>query len=443
MSVAIWTSRVKECSISDQTAAVSVELSGLFNLDINNPQVSSLQNDILDNYVDFEQEINSADLYDGDWPGFVELCKSYMQFCRDVDPQNMQGSFDLYAQVLTDLQAAFASGKGNVLEATVVKVGRIVVPLALQIDRSDNDPNMLRTSYMSTVLLKMFNTIRGEKIDRSVQADNYVSKKRIILYVATTLCRLYFRLDQPGSCANVFSNIHTANLQFSTYSKAQRVELRYWLGRFYLIKGQLKDAYSHLSWSFANCHPQSLRNKRLILTYLTPPSILLGIMPSHRMLQYYRLDEMYGPLVDAIKTADYGMYMNHLRHNEAWFLARNVCLLLRSRAYIPLFRMAIFRLWKIKGGTTSLSFEDIDAALKVSMRSDSQGGILVGQDPGLEQVENICISLISQGLIKANIFTRTGVLRLKPIGAFPRLTEFYRVGSFDGGLQGREKWMEG
>jgi nuclear mRNA export protein PCID2/THP1 len=441
MSVVLWTNKLKECSSWDHAASVSTGLSELFSADLNNPQVSSLQNDILDNQVNFEQEIESADLFDGDWPGFVELAKSYLRFCKDVDPEDTVGSFDLYAQLMANLQAAFASGKGNVLQDTVVKIGRIVVSLGLQIDRLSNDPNMLRTSYISSLLLKIFNTIRAEKIDRSVQADEILSKKNIILYVATTLCRLYFKLDQPGSCANVFSNIHTANIEFSRYRMAQKVEFRYWLGRFYLTKNQLKDAYRHLSWSFKNCLAGAVRNKRAILIHLTPPSMLLGIMPSAEMLQFYGLYDLYGPLILAIRKADYGGYMNHMRQNEAWFLSHKLYLLLRSRSLVPLFRMCLFRLWKIQGQPTTLSLEDIGIALKLSMANDKSGGVFVGGDADQQQIECVCISLISQGFIKANIFPRNRALRLKPAGAFPPLNELHKVGEYDDGLQGREKWM--
>lgn len=442
MSVVLWTNKLKECISLDSSEAISKQLRDLFNIDLNDPQVSSLQNDILDNQVDFEQEIELADLYEGEWPGFIELAKSYLRFCKDIDPEDSSLSFDLYAQLMADLQGAFASGKGNVLQETVVKVGKIVVSLSLEIDRMANDPNMLRTSYISSLLLRIFNTIRAEKTDRNAQGEGYITKKNIILYVATSLCRLYFRLEQPGSCANVFSNIHTANIEFSRYPMAQKVEFRYWLGRFYLTKNQLTDAYRHLSWSFSNCLTDAVKNRVAILIYLIPCAILLGILPSSEMLQFYGLDSIYGPLVYAIKRADYGIYMNHICQNEAWFLSHNLFLLLRWKSLVPLFRMCLFRLWKIQGNPSTLSFEDIAITLRLSMANYRNGGdLFVGDDADQQQIECICISLISQGYIKANIFTRNRVLRLKSEGAFPSFSELHRIGLYDEGLKGRERWM--
>lgn len=48
MSVELWVNQVHKFSLDIQNIETSRSFSQLFNLDIQNPQVSSLQNDILD-----------------------------------------------------------------------------------------------------------------------------------------------------------------------------------------------------------------------------------------------------------------------------------------------------------------------------------------------------------------------------------------------------------
>jgi hypothetical protein len=438
MSVELWTTRVKELTTKAADLQNALLLSELFNLDISNPQISSLQNDILDNdNKDFEQKIDHTNFYEGDWPGFVELTKSYLRFTRDVDPNDVVGSFDLYAQFLTDLQAAFSNMRGAVLVDTVVRSCRIIVGLSLTLDAMDSPLQMMRSSYISSLLLKIFNTIRAEKIDPLIAGPNPVTKKTAILYIASMLCRLYFKMAQPGSCANVFSNIHTANIKFGVYTRAQRVEYRYWLGRFYLYKCQLTNAYRHLNWSFRNCLASS-RNKRTILMYLIAPAMLLGKLPSRELLELYNLEHIYWPLVVALRGARYSAFMAHLENTD-WFYKNSLLVLLRSRSIIVLHRMALYKLWRISTSgsdkpVSTVAFNHFETAVKLS------GALIAANDD--QEIENIGVSLISQGYVKANIFTRNKVLRLKPVDPIPRMVSIHRIGQGDPEeLTGTEIWM--
>lgn len=383
--------------------------------------------------MNFEQEVESRDLYDGDWPGFVELCKSYLRFCRDVDPDDMMGSFDLFSQFYTDLATAFSNNRGAVLQTSVVVSGKIVTALALSLDSQDKDDiSMIRTSYISSLFLKVFNSIRGEK----VVEDDPLSKKAIILFVATILCRMYFKLKQPTSCANVFSNIHTANIKFSEYSMAHRVEYRYYLGRFYLLKNQLLQAHKHLNWSFDNCMNES-NNKVLILQYLIPCSMLLGRLPTRQLLELSGLNEVYGPLVKALKNANYTQFMNHLDREpyKQWFLNRCLYVLLRSRSPVLLYRMIVDKIYKLQGMDTTLKFEDIHRAILVA---DTTSDVDLRHDPDHQELENICITLISQGFVKANIFTRAKVLKLRNTDPIPLFSQVHNINSQ---LQPNERWL--
>lgn len=445
MSVQVWTSQIQDASLSSQDEETAKKFAALFTLNIDDPQVSSLQNDIWDNNnTSFETELEQRAIYDDEWPGFVELCKSYLKFCRDVDPNDLVGSFDLYAQFMTDLQTAFANSKGAILKFTVINVIKTVVSLSLILDSEEEKNDMLRVSYSSSLLLKFFNSIRGEKYDPT--STIMVTKKSIILFVATLLCRVYFKLGTPASCANVFSNIHTAKIKFSSYSRADRVEYRYYLGRFYLTKNQLGKAYCHLRWAFDNClMSNESGNKSLIFKYLVPPAMLLGELPSSQLLQVFNMEQIYGPLVYNMKTCNYTGFINHLDTPpfKQWFIQRGVYTILKSRSVLIFHRLAMYKLWKVNSQSPTLHLSSLQGALMVSMKDHPDSKLLSPQeDPDHQSLESICVSLISQGFVRANIFPRSKALRLRANEPFPIISKVHEISSQDGNqLTGHESWM--
>lgn len=449
MSVQVWTKEIQETTSGAPNEEAAEKLAALFTLNIDDPQVSSLQNDIWDNRVEFENLIEHMGLYDDEWPGFIELCKSYLRFCRDVDPNDLVGSYDLYAQFMTDLQTAFSNTKGAILKVTVVIVAKTVVSLSLLLDNEHNAAHeeMIRTSYASSLLLKLFNSIRGEKIDPALMAESQgtlLTKKSIILFVATLLCRVYFKLGTPSSCANVFSNIHTAKIKFSSYSRADKVEYRYYLGRFYLTKNQLGKAYRHLHWAFDNCLATS-SNKRLICQYLIPPAMLLGELPTQQLLQHFNLEQIYGPLVTCLRQCNYTGFMRHLETYpfKQWFLQRGIYALLKSRSMILFHRLTLYKLWKCKEKSSTIHLSNYQTSLMISMSEHPDSDALSPQnDQDHQNIESICISLISQGFVMAKIFPRNKALRLRVNDPFPMVSKVHNVSSQDSNLlAGHEAWM--
>lgn len=319
----------------------------------------------------------------------------------------------------TALSPAFGNFRGAVLQGTLKDTARIVIEMSQALDKRDG--TIVRTNYASTLLLKMFNTIRGEKLDPS--NPNALSKKSILLFMGNLLCRAYYTIKSHASCANVFSNVNSSNIKFSNYPKAQLVEYRYFLGRFHLDRGELVKAYSYLFWAFENALASS-SNKRLILKILVPASILLGRYPTLPLLQSYGLAELYWPLVTSAKSGNYGHFMQHLEGDyRPWFLKNRLHILLKNRSKIPLFRQVFYQAWIAVGRGDILHFKVLQKALELSMNGDPEGLFEKLNDEDYEITENISISLISQGFIKAKIFTRNQLIRLKPEGAFPPLPE--------------------
>ncbi|ODQ66346.1 hypothetical protein NADFUDRAFT_8752, partial [Nadsonia fulvescens var. elongata DSM 6958] len=371
--------------------------------------------------------VEQANLFDDEWPGFAELIKTYLRFTRDIDPYKpIINSFDLYLKFFTDLQTAFSNNRGAVLSPTIMSTCGVVIPMALKIDQKYSKSKMVRTSFISAVVLKIFNSIRGERADpsklASLDARRDTSKKGIIMYISTVLCRLYFRLGQPASCANVFSNIHTAKLRLSQFPKSQTVEYRYYLGRFYLYKCQFGKSFIHLSWAFDNCYTGS-NNKRLILKYLIPVSILLGRIPSQELLYHYNLHQPYLPLVNHLKSGNYRAFTQHVDIAfRDWFLERELLVMLKYRMSLLVYRSIIYKLLTLTGGQFNMKFDTIKAGLTAAGVLDDVPWKAEEDTAATDYfIENVCIALVDGGLVKANVFTRSRVLKFSPKDPIPNL----------------------
>lgn len=365
----------------------------------------------------------AKNLYDGDWNTLVELCISYLQFTKDADPNNTDSCYILIIHFFTALSPAFSNFRGTVLQGVLKNTARLVIDMSQVLDKRDG--TVVRTNYASTLLLKMFNTIRAEKLDPS--NPNALSKKSILLFIGNLLCRAYYTLSSHASCANVFSNVDSSNIKFSNYPKSQLVEYRYFLGRFHLDKGQLVKAHSYLAWAFENALPSS-PNKRLILKYLVPAAILLGKSPTLHLLQTYNLADAYWPLVVSVRTGNYAKFMQHLEGDfRPWFLKSRLLILLKMRSKIPLFRMIFYQAWVAVGKGDILPFKVLQRALELSTAGDPERIYSITNDAGFELTENISISLISQGFIKGKIFIRSELIKLKADGAFPSIAEVNKL----------------
>lgn len=425
MSVNAWLDYVEK-SFQLPQAETANTLANLFILDLKQPIVSSLQNDILDNGIDITKAVESKDLHDGDWNTFVELCIMYLQFTRDVDPNNIDSYYITLIQFFTALSPAFSNFRGSVLQIVLKNSASVIMDISKTLDKRDSCLN--RTNYASTLLLKMFNSIRGEKMDPS--NPSALSKKLIMLFIGNLLCRAYYILRSHASCANVFSNVDSSNIKFSQYPKSQLVEYRYFLGRFYLDRGQQIKAYAYLKWSFDNALLNS-NNKRRILQILIPTSILLGRFPTLQLLQQYNLSEIYWPLITATKTGNYSRYMQHLEGEyKSWFYKNRLLILLKTRSKILLFRQIFFITWKVLDHNDILPFKVIRRVLELSTQADPENLYNQLDDNDFLITENIAISLISQGFMKGNIFTRSELIKLKPSGAFPPLAEVHQIDNF-------------
>ncbi|KAK9476734.1 hypothetical protein V1514DRAFT_336032, partial [Lipomyces japonicus] len=472
-------------SVHEATSSPTL-LATIFSLDLASraTSIAALRADILNNNRNLEAEIAAQNYYGREWPGFDQLVKSYLTFvCDHGDPDavyDREAEFRSPLTVLSDLQAAFANRRGVVLTKLVAVTARYVLRSAQSNSYEDKEFCDTATSDTAGILLKIFNSIRADRSSSSSVIFNgtsvagsidgnfkpshedatAVSKRDVMLLIACLLCRAYFRINQPTACANVFANIRTAfasrGVEWATYPLAQRVTLRYYLGVFYLFRQELQRARAHLQWAFVNCYYNGgdaggLKNHRAILKYLIPVQILLGQSLSRQAFELagLRLTAVFEPLARAAKQGDLCQFRYHLWQNVDWLVRSKLFVVLNSKAEILIFRNLFSRIDRIdqqqqqqqqqigdqdganaKKKTNDLTFDQLLAGIKLSTRTLPSSALSPQQhQPSLDwtydDIENVCVSLIDQGFMKANIYTRSKVLRLMPSGGFPPLSQLW------------------
>uniref|UniRef100_S4R5C9 PCI domain containing 2 n=1 Tax=Petromyzon marinus TaxID=7757 RepID=S4R5C9_PETMA len=114
------------------------------------------------------------------------------------------------------------------------------------------------------------------------------SKKWGMLFLVNQLFKIYFKINKLHLCKPLIRAIDSSPLK-DEYTKAQRVTFKYYVGRKAMFDSDFKQAEEYLSFAFSHCHRSSQKNKRMILIYLLPVKMLLGHMPTLRLLKKYDL----------------------------------------------------------------------------------------------------------------------------------------------------------
>ncbi|CAK9435935.1 uncharacterized protein LODBEIA_P05490 [Lodderomyces beijingensis] len=354
--------------------------------------------------------------YDADWPAFGSVVSSFIRLCQLCDPWSALRSFDLYTTYLNDLSIAFNNNNFGWLLSGVIKstIG-MVLPWALRLDRSmfqREQGGRYRLGFMASVLLKIFNNIRVN--------DTNKYKKSIMLYLGNKLCYIYWKLDNPLLCRNIFSNMNNTSLKIDDFPRGEQLKYRFYLAKYYFIKYELIECFRHLSWCLVNT--SSAKNQKLVIELLLPVSLVLGKKPNFGSLQQQVHDasvhealHIYSELFRVVARGDHQSFTLLLERNHH-YLKRNNALLLMNRVEILLYRNLVRHVWRILGQPLSVAIDVVP-----TLESDSLFK------------ENLFVSLIDSNMIKGKLTTK-GVLVLSKTDTFPDVFDIYtkRFGTRNG-----------
>lgn len=421
MSVLAWLSQLGSFREDAVTQVESARrIAHLFTVDVSVPNVAILQNDLWDGHIDEVKAVDEANVFGGEWPGMTALAKGYLEFCKQVNPQDLLGSFASFAKFYTALQAAYSSSYGALLNDVVVATTRYMN----QIFHGQS----AELAWIASVLLRIFNSVRSEKL-AGAEASMSNTKRRILLFSGATLCRLYFAVGQYVSSKNVFSNINTAQAQLSSFPIAQQVEFRYWLGRYQLNRSEHLEAFKNLFWAYTRCLRDS-PNKRVILSYLLVPSILVGRLPSPQLLEASGVGAHLHPIITSLKAGTMEPYLSTVKNNE-WLSACRLDSVLRVHMPLLIYRRAVKRLYMIMNCPITLSLASIEVCLRLC------GAEALSEDCIL--AETVCVALINANYLKAQLLPQQATILFRRGGAWPSMLEVTQAMNLD--MEGEYAWL--
>ncbi|CAH1261053.1 unnamed protein product [Diabrotica balteata] len=247
---------------------------------------------------------------------------------------------------------------------------------------------------------------------RVLAADNRSSDedtKRIgMLGLVNQLFKVYFRINKLHLCKPLINAIEASQYK-DVFPLGQQVTYKYFFGRKSMYDSNYKAADKHLTYAFENCHKSSRKNKRLILIYLVPVKMLLGYIPSRKVLEKYDIVVEFWDLVQAVCQGNLKLFDDLMEKHETFFINSGIYLIvdkLKIIAYRNLFKKVYLIL-----NTHQIPVESLQYALEY-----------LGQDVDLDETECIVANLIYEGKIKGYISHQHRKVVVSKQNPFPPLS---------------------
>nr|XP_010912927.1 enhanced ethylene response protein 5-like [Elaeis guineensis] len=252
-------------------------------------------------------------------------------------------------------------------------------------------------------LMKVFGALAGK------------GPKRVgALYVTCQLFKIYFKLGTVHLCCSIIRSIETARIfDFEEFAARDKVTYMYYAGRLEVFNENFLAAHQKLMYALKHCSPQSKADIRMILKYLIPVKLSLGILPKMGLLEKHNLLE-YKDVINALKSGDLRLLRRALREHEDQFLKSGVYLVL-EKLELQVFQRLVKKIYIIQkqkdpSRAHQMKLEDIAKALK-----------WLEMDMDVNEVGCIMTILIHKNLIKGHYAHKSKVVVLSKQDPFPRL----------------------
>ena len=279
------------------------------------------------------------------WPSLVAFLKEYMHYWREVNFDDIQTLYPLLSTLLVACSTAFSHPSGSLLLETCVALSESLAQLVMVVHHrpdlvshmrsSGGDDEERKSPVESTadVIQKMCTACLSEKsINRFARPEG----RRLGFYrLVNLVLRLLFAGDKARWAAQTFTNISSMGPPLDYYPAAQRVTYLYYLGRFYLENNHFSRATLCLEAAYLQTPPHCQRHRRLILTFLIPSKLLIGVFPTASLLSRPEaageLRAVFAPMAAAVRQGNFAAFQATLREHEAWLVRHRLHLTLAYR----------------------------------------------------------------------------------------------------------------
>ncbi|KAH9801334.1 Enhanced ethylene response protein 5 [Citrus sinensis] len=162
--------------------------------------------------------------------------------------------------------------------------------------------------------------VLAERADRELASNGKSPEK---LKAAGSFLMKVFGVLALGTvhlCRSVIRSIETARIfDFEEFPKRDKVTYMYYTGRLEVFNENFPAADQKLSYALINCNPRSEANIRMILKYLIPVKLSIGILPKDWLLEKYNLVE-YSNIVQALRRGDLRLLRHALEEHEDHYI---------------------------------------------------------------------------------------------------------------------------
>ncbi|KAL8207862.1 hypothetical protein R6Q57_007274 [Mikania cordata] len=312
--------------------------------------------------------------------------------------QAFEKSANAFIQEFRNWESAWA------LEALYVVVYEIRI-LAEKADRelSSNGKTPEKLKAAGSFLMKVFGVLAGK------------GPKRVgALYVTCQLFKVYFKLGTVHLCRSVIRSIETARIfDFEEFPVRDKVTYMYYTGRLEVLNENFPAADHKLSYALKHCDPQSEGNIRMILKYLIPVKLSIGILPKESLLEKYNLVE-YSDIVLAMKRGDLRLLRHALEEHEDRFLRSGVYLVL-EKLELQVYQRLVKKIYIIQ------KQKDPSKAHQIKLEMIVKALKWLEMEMDLDEVECIMSILIYKNLVKGYFAHKSKVAVLSKQDPFPKL----------------------
>ncbi|KAK6147720.1 hypothetical protein DH2020_018632 [Rehmannia glutinosa] len=252
-------------------------------------------------------------------------------------------------------------------------------------------------------LMKVFGVLAGK------------GPKRVgALYVTCQLFKTYFKLGTVHLCRSVIRSIETARIfDFEEFPVRDKVTYMYYTGRLEVYNENFPAADHKLSYALTHCDAKKDANIRMILKYLIPVKLSIGILPRTLLLENFNLNE-YSEVVLALKRGDLRLLRHALQEHEDRFLRSGVYLVL-EKLELQVYQRLVKKIYIMQ------KQKDPNKAHQIKLDVIVKALKWLEMDMDVDEVECIMSILIYKNLMKGYFAHKSKVVVLSKQDPFPKL----------------------
>ncbi|EFJ28148.1 hypothetical protein SELMODRAFT_91805 [Selaginella moellendorffii] len=318
---------------------------------------------------------------------------------RYVDAYNsLEKSANAFLQEYRNWESTWAMEALHVIVYALRTVGEMA---DREMAMNGKAPDKLKGA--GSFLMKVFGAIQGK------------GPKRVgALYVTCQLFKIYFKLGTVHMCRSVIRSIDTSRFfDFEDFPAKDRVTYMYYTGRLEVFNDNVSAADRKLTYALERCDPFKKANIRMILKYLVPVRLALGVLPKESLLTKYNLSE-YIDVVRALKRGDVRLLRRALKANENNFFRSGVYLVL-EKLESHVYRRLLRKIYNIQ------KQRDPGRAHQVRMEVILKAMKWLEVDMDMDEVECSMAILIHKALMKGYFSHKSRVVVLSKQDPFPKL----------------------